>query len=407
MVGPPVFQLSETPRCIVRRSEPAAIRFPISRRCWPRRSPLRSGDVLAGIAAETGEERVAAQFALADLPLATFLTRARRSLRDRRGDAPHHRHARPEGVRADRASDCRRLSRLAAVRRSDHRPCWPRSRPASRPRWRPPSARSAGLQDLMVMRGEMRGRDPLPQHRSACPAGCRCGCSPIIRPTTRAASPRASSTACCSARATPSSASTRRPTARSARIRCSSMLDEIRIKLDIPTQSCVLAHVTTTLELIGKGAPVDLVFQSIAGTRGGQQELRRQPRAARGGARGRAVAEARHGRRQRDVFRDRPGQRALGQRPSRRRPADARGARLCGRARVQAAAGQHRGRLHRPGISVRRQADHPRRPGGSFLRQAAGPADGLRRLLHQPCRGRPGRHGRAARRCWSRPASIS
>src|SRR6185369_14974578 len=45
-----------------------------------------------------------------------------------------------------------------------------------------------------------------------------------------------------------------------------SMLDEIRIKLDIPTQSCVLAHVTTTLDLIRKGSPVDLVFQSIAGT---------------------------------------------------------------------------------------------------------------------------------------------
>jgi ethanolamine ammonia-lyase large subunit len=45
-----------------------------------------------------------------------------------------------------------------------------------------------------------------------------------------------------------------------------SMLDDIRGKLDIPTQSCVLAHVTTTLALIGKGAPVDLVFQSIAGT---------------------------------------------------------------------------------------------------------------------------------------------
>ena len=45
-----------------------------------------------------------------------------------------------------------------------------------------------------------------------------------------------------------------------------SMLDEIRVKLDIPTQTCVLAHVTTTLDLIGKGAPVDLVFQSIAGT---------------------------------------------------------------------------------------------------------------------------------------------
>jgi ethanolamine ammonia-lyase large subunit len=45
-----------------------------------------------------------------------------------------------------------------------------------------------------------------------------------------------------------------------------SMLEEIRIKLAIPTQSCVLAHVTTTLELIRRGSPVDLVFQSIAGT---------------------------------------------------------------------------------------------------------------------------------------------
>jgi ethanolamine ammonia-lyase large subunit len=45
-----------------------------------------------------------------------------------------------------------------------------------------------------------------------------------------------------------------------------SMLDDIRTKLDIPTQTCVLAHVTTTLDLIGKSAPVDLVFQSIAGT---------------------------------------------------------------------------------------------------------------------------------------------
>ena len=42
----------------------------------------------------------------------------------------------------------------------------------------------------------------------------------------------------------------------------------------IPTQSCVLAHVTTTLDLIRRGSPVDLVFQSIAGTRGREQELR-------------------------------------------------------------------------------------------------------------------------------------
>ena len=44
------------------------------------------------------------------------------------------------------------------------------------------------------------------------------------------------------------------------------LLHEIIARLQIPTQGCVLTHVTTTLALIGQGAPVDLVFQSIAGT---------------------------------------------------------------------------------------------------------------------------------------------
>lgn len=44
------------------------------------------------------------------------------------------------------------------------------------------------------------------------------------------------------------------------------MLDAIITQYQIPTQSCVLAHVTTSLEAIKRGAPVDLVFQSIAGT---------------------------------------------------------------------------------------------------------------------------------------------
>jgi ethanolamine ammonia-lyase large subunit len=46
------------------------------------------------------------------------------------------------------------------------------------------------------------------------------------------------------------------------------MLDAVRDRYDIPTQSCVLAHVTTTMLAIGRGAPVDLVFQSIGGTEG-------------------------------------------------------------------------------------------------------------------------------------------
>ena len=44
------------------------------------------------------------------------------------------------------------------------------------------------------------------------------------------------------------------------------MLDEIRLRYDIPTQSCVLTHVTQSIAAIEQGAPVDLVFQSIAGT---------------------------------------------------------------------------------------------------------------------------------------------
>jgi ethanolamine ammonia-lyase large subunit len=44
------------------------------------------------------------------------------------------------------------------------------------------------------------------------------------------------------------------------------MLESLRLRHDIPTQTCVLTHVTNAIEIIRRGAPVDLVFQSIAGT---------------------------------------------------------------------------------------------------------------------------------------------
>jgi ethanolamine ammonia-lyase large subunit len=44
------------------------------------------------------------------------------------------------------------------------------------------------------------------------------------------------------------------------------LLDDIITRLRIPTQACVLTHATTTLGLIDQGLPVDLVFQSVAGT---------------------------------------------------------------------------------------------------------------------------------------------
>ncbi|EKO3508395.1 ethanolamine ammonia-lyase subunit EutB [Vibrio fluvialis] len=49
-------------------------------------------------------------------------------------------------------------------------------------------------------------------------------------------------------------------------IKLMKLMDEVIQYYDIPTQSCVLTHVTNTVEAIEKGAPVDLVFQSIGGT---------------------------------------------------------------------------------------------------------------------------------------------
>ena len=46
------------------------------------------------------------------------------------------------------------------------------------------------------------------------------------------------------------------------------MVDDIRCRYEIPMQSCVLSHITTTIGLIEAGAPVDLVFQSIGGSQG-------------------------------------------------------------------------------------------------------------------------------------------
>ena len=51
------------------------------------------------------------------------------------------------------------------------------------------------------------------------------------------------------------------------------LLDDIIARLQIPTQSCVLSHVTTTLRLIEQRAPVDLIFQSIAGTQGANRSF--------------------------------------------------------------------------------------------------------------------------------------
>ena len=45
--------------------------------------------------------------------------------------------------------------------------------------------------------------------------------------------------------------------------------DEVKNRFEIPTQICVLGHITTQIEAVEKGAPTDMIFQSIAGSQKG------------------------------------------------------------------------------------------------------------------------------------------
>src|ERR1700704_951315 len=227
-------------------------------------SPLRSGDELAGIAAQTGEERVAAQYALADLPLRTFLsepvvpyeqdevTRLIIDSHDAAAFAPIA-HLTVGGLRDWLLSDVPSAETLAAIA------------PGITPEMAAAVSKISRLQDLMVMAAKCtvvtRFRNTIglpgrlavrlqPNHPTDDVRGIAAS---ILDGLLLGAGDAVIGI-------NPATDSPERAHA------LLSMLDDIRGKLDIPTQSCVLAHVTTTLTLIGKGAPVDLVFQSIAGT---------------------------------------------------------------------------------------------------------------------------------------------
>ncbi|MDC7788248.1 ethanolamine ammonia-lyase subunit EutB [Rhodoplanes sp. TEM] len=238
--------------------------FPDLKTLLAKATSARSGDVLAGIAAETGEERVAAQMALADLPLATFLGEAvvpyegdevTRLILDTHDHAAFAAvsHLTVGGFRDWLLSDGATTPVLAALA------------PGLTPEMVAAVSKLCRLQDLMVIAAKctvvtrfrstigLPGRLSVrlqPNHPTDDPRGIAAsildglllgaGDAVIgINPATD--SPERTRTLLC-------------------------MLEEIRQKLDIPTQHCVLAHVTTTLDLIRGGTPVDLVFQSIAGT---------------------------------------------------------------------------------------------------------------------------------------------
>ena len=224
-------------------------------------TPLRSGDQLAGLAADSQLRRVAAQMALADLPLATFLTEAvipyeadevTRLIIDSHDAAAFApiRHLTVGGLRDFLLADETDIASLAS---------------GLTPEMVAAVSKLMRLQDLMLVASRVqvvtafRTTIGLPDRLSV-----------RLQPNHPSDDPRGiaasildglllgSGDACIGINpATDSPERTRE---------LLDLLETIRRKLDIPMQSCVLAHVTTTLDLIGQGAPVDLVFQSIAGS---------------------------------------------------------------------------------------------------------------------------------------------
>ena len=238
--------------------------FPDLRTLLARAAPLRSGDQLAGLAAESGEERVAAQFALADLPLTRFLDEAvvpyerdeiTRLILDTHDRAAFGAiaHLTVGGFRDSLLSDDATAAALGALG------------PGVTPEMAAAVAKISRLQDLMVMASKC---EVVTRFRNT--IGLSGRLSVRLQPNHPTDNPRGIAASVLDGLLLGAgdavigiNPATDSPERAHALV---TMLDDIRAKLDIPTQTCVLAHITTTLALIERGAPVDLAFQSIAGT---------------------------------------------------------------------------------------------------------------------------------------------
>jgi ethanolamine ammonia-lyase large subunit len=227
-------------------------------------TPPRSGDELAGIAAPTARERVAAQIVLADVPLARFLqeplipyesdevTRLTLDRHDRAAFAPVA-DLTVGALREwllDYATTAEILAALA---------------PGLTPEMVAAVSKLCRNQDLILIASKCRvftrfrntlglaGRLSIrlqPNHPTDDPAGIATSILDGLL--------YGSGDACIGINPATDNVATVKSLLH--------MLDRFITEYQIPTQSCVLAHITTTIRAIEEGAPVDLAFQSIAGT---------------------------------------------------------------------------------------------------------------------------------------------
>jgi len=238
--------------------------FASLRELLARATPLRSGDELAGVAARSAEERVAAQFALADLPLEHFLTepvvpyeadevtRLIADTHDSEAFAPI-RSFTVGDLRDWLLSDEAAGDRIAALA------------PGITPEMAAAVSKIMRVQDLILAAAKIRvvtrfrttvglpGRlsarlqsnhptDDLLGIAASILDGLLLGSGDAVIGINPAGDDVG------------------------VTVRLLRLVDGLRQRFQIPVQSCVLAHVTTQMAALAAGAPVDLIFQSIAGT---------------------------------------------------------------------------------------------------------------------------------------------
>ena len=239
-------------------------RFSDLKELMAKATPPRSGDVLAGVAATSAEENVAAKMALADLPLKRFLleavipyesddvTRLIIDRHDAMAFAPvsHMTVGEFRDWLLSEAATTEVLGKLA---------------PGITPEMAAATCKIMRNQDLILaarkvevvtrfrdtigLKGRMSVRlqpnHPTDDRRGIAASivdGLMLGCGDAVIGVNPASDNVATI------------------------LDLLAMLDDIISRFAIPTQSCVLTHVTTSIEAMARGAPVDLVFQSIGGT---------------------------------------------------------------------------------------------------------------------------------------------
>ena len=246
------------------RTTPLNYDFKTLRNLMAKASPSRSGDYLAGVAADNNRERVAAQWVLADVPLKQFLNEAlvayeqdevTRLIIDEHDSVAFAAvsHLTVGDFRNWLLSDQADTETLTAIA------------PGLTPEMVAAVSKIMRLQDLILVakkcrvttrfRGTIGLENRLstrlqPNHPTDNPAGVAAslldgllyGCGDAVIGINPASDNL------------------------EATLRLLHILNDVIERYQIPTQSCVLAHVTTTLKAMAQGAPVDLVFQSIAGT---------------------------------------------------------------------------------------------------------------------------------------------